>query len=583
MEKIINKKILILLSLSLLLSSLFSGCFLAPPINQPPTITSIAITSATEEEAYNYNVSATDPDVGDTLIYSLTTKPTGMTIDSATGVINWTPTSADIGNHDVTVKVSDGNLYDTQSFMITVSEIPIVPPSPSPSPSPGTDATLSALTISAGTLTPAFASGTTSYTAVLPYGTATLPTVTLATPTDPNATRVITQPVAVDGSATIVVTAEDGTTTLTYSVDFSVAAGPVHNITQGEYYSTITAAFDDSTNLTDGDVIEVSDGTYNENITFPASMVITLRSVSGASSTTITGDDYTVADATVECSNSLDGTILQGFTITHTIGDIGIGIYLHYDSDTTNFLDIIDCTITGNDALVAGGGIVNEGILTITDSTISDNTAPDSGGGIKNEGVLTITGSTISGNTATSEHGGGIWNTKDPTPQGVCVLTITGSTISGNTANFGGGISNQGTLTVDGASTISGNDAVGYGGGIYNSDGGSASTLVTGGSTISGNTASGPTGKGGGIYTEDELTVTGSFISDNEAFDAGGIYIYDNTDVVIGGNSDTDTANFNTFTDNYKTGDAPSADQHLRYVGGDAHLDYPNNTFDPNL
>jgi hypothetical protein len=87
--------------------------------NQPPLITSTPDTTETVNQTYTYNVNATDPD-GDTLTYSLTTKPTGMTISSTSGIINWTPTTA--GYYDVTVRVSDGNLFDTQSFTIHVRE-----------------------------------------------------------------------------------------------------------------------------------------------------------------------------------------------------------------------------------------------------------------------------------------------------------------------------------------------------------------------------------------------------------------------------------------------------------------------------
>jgi hypothetical protein len=118
MKKVISKKMLVLLSLLLFLP-LFSGCFLTPSVNQTPTITSTPITTATVVAAYAYDVNATDPD-GDTLTYSLTTKPTGMTINSTTGLINWTPTST--GDYDVTVRVSDGSLFDTQSFTIHVGQ-----------------------------------------------------------------------------------------------------------------------------------------------------------------------------------------------------------------------------------------------------------------------------------------------------------------------------------------------------------------------------------------------------------------------------------------------------------------------------
>ncbi len=88
-------------------------------VNHPPVITSTAVTSATKDEPYSYDLNATDSD-GDTLIYSLTTKPTGMSINSSTGLITWTPTAT--GSFGVTVKVSDGELFDTQSFIVIVKE-----------------------------------------------------------------------------------------------------------------------------------------------------------------------------------------------------------------------------------------------------------------------------------------------------------------------------------------------------------------------------------------------------------------------------------------------------------------------------
>ena len=145
MKKIINEKILILVSLLLLLP-LLVGCFSAPPppTNQAPTITSTSITTATVAEVYAYNVNATDPD-GDTLTYTLTTNPTGMTIDPTTGVISWTPTSTQLGNRPVTVEVSDGSLSDTQSFIIIVSKADIIyPPHPTP---PAVVVPVSAITV----------------------------------------------------------------------------------------------------------------------------------------------------------------------------------------------------------------------------------------------------------------------------------------------------------------------------------------------------------------------------------------------------------------------------------------------------
>jgi len=45
-----------------------------------------------------------------------------MTINSSTGVINWTPTEEQIGENKVEIKVSDLYRSDTQSFTIIVSE-----------------------------------------------------------------------------------------------------------------------------------------------------------------------------------------------------------------------------------------------------------------------------------------------------------------------------------------------------------------------------------------------------------------------------------------------------------------------------
>ena len=93
------------------------------PGNRPPTITSTPVTTANTGELYSYDVNATDPDAGDVLTYSLTTAPAGMSIDTDTGLIQWTPAPAQAGNPSVTVKVQDqGGLSATQSFTIAVSQ-----------------------------------------------------------------------------------------------------------------------------------------------------------------------------------------------------------------------------------------------------------------------------------------------------------------------------------------------------------------------------------------------------------------------------------------------------------------------------
>lgn len=95
-------------------------------VNDAPTITSKPTTTTRVWAPCAYAVEARDPDLGDLLIYSLDVKPEGMTIDEKTGLIEWTPTSAQAGTYDITVKVADSNkirAWDTQSFKLTVTSL----------------------------------------------------------------------------------------------------------------------------------------------------------------------------------------------------------------------------------------------------------------------------------------------------------------------------------------------------------------------------------------------------------------------------------------------------------------------------
>jgi len=112
-----NKKLLLSLSV-LFIAFLFTGYFL---FNRTPVIESDPITTAKEGAIYTYDVEAVNPD-GDTLEFSLLVHPTGMTINSTTGVITWTPTEDQVGENEVVVKVSDGSKSTTQSFTVTVGK-----------------------------------------------------------------------------------------------------------------------------------------------------------------------------------------------------------------------------------------------------------------------------------------------------------------------------------------------------------------------------------------------------------------------------------------------------------------------------
>jgi VCBS repeat-containing protein len=91
------------------------------PVDDAPTITSTAITMATEDVAYQYDVDATDPE-NSVLAFSLSTAPVGMSIDDASGVISWTPLEG-VVLEAVTVLVSDGVNTDSQSFSVAVTPV----------------------------------------------------------------------------------------------------------------------------------------------------------------------------------------------------------------------------------------------------------------------------------------------------------------------------------------------------------------------------------------------------------------------------------------------------------------------------
>ena len=114
-----TKKIIFLLLL--LASILFiTGC-LGGLFNNKPIIGSTPDTTAKIEIEYTYEVVATDPD-GDTLTYTLSVKPEGMTINEQTGAVSWTPIETQIGEHQVIIEVSDEKDSVSQTFTITVAE-----------------------------------------------------------------------------------------------------------------------------------------------------------------------------------------------------------------------------------------------------------------------------------------------------------------------------------------------------------------------------------------------------------------------------------------------------------------------------
>lgn len=203
----------------------------------------------------------------------------------------------------------------------------------------------------------------------------------------------------------------------------------------------------------------------------------------------VTTDIYLSVPSTQDITIDLNGYTLNRNTSAKADGCVirNLGTLTIQDNSTGS-----TGIITGGNNTNGGGGIHNEGTLTIKSGKIQSNTSSYSGAGIYNAGTLTVDGGFIQSNT-TTKLGAGIYNESGKS------VTITGGTIqtNSNSGDHGGGVYNNGILTINGG-TISGNSlsAVSkHGAGIYNA----GSLTITGG-TIQNNTLTQSSGLGAGIY-----------------------------------------------------------------------------------
>ena len=252
------------------------------------------------------------------------------------------------------------------------------------------------------------------------------------------------------------------------------------------------------TNLFDSGTGSFRQAIFDANATAGADEILFNAGLSGGTINLASGELLIADDLTI---NGLGADLL-------TVDAGGLSrVFNINDGVTDSFIDaLIDgLTITGGGTVSEGGGIFNQENLTVTNSIISGNSANFAGGGINNTaGTLELSNSTISGNSA--DYGGGIYNGKDRNGK-EGIFTVTNSTISGNESDS-------------------------QGGGIFSSSG---NGLVKN-STISSNIAS----SGGGIEDQGMLTLTNSTISANSATVSGGIIGSGNTTIentIIGGNN----------------------------------------------
>lgn len=108
-----------------LMSATASLILFVTQVNDPPQFSFTPVTAAAEGVLYDAAATAVDTLDGsiETVLYSLTTAPVGMSINAESGQFHWTPGNYQVGAHNVTVMANDGHDENNTAiveFTITV-------------------------------------------------------------------------------------------------------------------------------------------------------------------------------------------------------------------------------------------------------------------------------------------------------------------------------------------------------------------------------------------------------------------------------------------------------------------------------
>ena len=272
------------------------------------------------------------------------------------------------------------------------------------------------------------------------------------------------------------------------------------------------------------------------------------------------------------CAITLDNVQVESNAVTGNNG-MGGGVFLQGNQNGESSLTLKNGTaIQNNSAVGFGGGIYLWGKISLrSDGTedrkvsIANNTAANGGGifattwilsNVPNNPDLALTNTDILNNSATNGGGMYLLNSGNATIQaelqnssidgnkatgwggGIfayagATITANHTSISKNTAANAGGLLlwNNCSAALSNDSEVCGNTATDGGAGVYLL---TNSTLTMQNSSANGNTAA---TNGGGIYSSDGsmVTVSGSTLAENTAKSGGGIYL-DKSSAVLTGN-----------------------------------------------
>lgn len=325
-------------------------------------------------------------------------------------------------------------------------------------------------------------------------------------------------------------------------------------------YTTIQEAVD-SARI--GDIIQLAQGTYMENITITTSKTLTLQGgwdsefTSRSNDSSLTVIDGGGSDRVISIQADPGMTIkvtIEGFMIRNGEAERGGGIRaVAFGPGATITLLLANNTIMGNVSNNRGGGISIESVrgsidATLTNNTISENIANNEGGGIRVESssggsaMVTLTKNVITGNTVThlmerqgGWDGGGI--AAFASGSGTTTLWLINNVITGNEARWGGGVfgyawGSDAVVAIRLTNNIIARNRAGWGAGIFSCSGKTGPISQPGGSvmwtltnnTITGNIASEGVG---GVHL-----VSGSSLGD------GGVISLSSLNDIIWGNTD---------------------------------------------
>ncbi len=426
-------------------------------VDEPPSITSASSTTFTEGSAGSFAVNTTG--FPTPAISESGALPNGVTFtDNGNGTATLAGTATAYGTYPITITANNGiSPPAQQSFTLTVSPLQYQLTTAASPSAGGTVTPATGGLYNAGTIVPITAIPNSGYAFVSwssSPGTVASPTSASTTITM-NAAESVT---ANFGVNLVVTTATDDNPGVAANCTAQTTPGSNTTDTACSLRDALTfAASSGATSITFASApgqlfssaqtitLLVGAGT----LSIPSNTTIA-GPTTGAGATvtnlvTVNGGGAAVGTPVFTGSATAGGSSLLNLIITNGIayGTVGAGIF----NTAASTLTITNCTITGNDAPQASGGIYNDNAtMTVINSTISGNSGAAGGLSSGTNGSLTVIGTTITGNTGTAV-GGGLYVFGAP-------ASVTNSTISGNTSDAAGGgsYSNGGTINL--ANTI---------------------------------------------------------------------------------------------------------------------------------